>query len=86
MDTPLLFPRLHPRVLTPLVQKQIDARAAKDGISTQAASDDLLREKQPALEFTTPEELGDLAVFLCSEGARNIRCAAYAMDGGWTAQ
>ena len=73
-------------VLTALVQKQIDARAAKEGISVKQASDELLGEKQPALEFTTPEELGDLAVFMCSEGARNIRGAAYTMDGAWTAQ
>ena len=73
-------------VLTPLVQKQIDARAAKEGITPKQASDELLGEKQPALEFTTPEELGDLAVFMCSEGARNIRGAAYTMDGAWTAQ
>ena len=73
-------------VLTPLVQKQIDARAAKEGIPAKQASDEILSEKQPALEFTTPEQLGDLAVFLCSEGARNIRGSAYSMDGGWTAQ
>jgi 3-hydroxybutyrate dehydrogenase len=73
-------------VLTPLVQKQIDARAAKEGISVQQASHDLLAEKQPSLQFTTPEQLGELAVFLCSSAADNVRGQAWAVDGGWTAQ
>jgi 3-hydroxybutyrate dehydrogenase len=73
-------------VLTPLVQKQIDARALKDGISNTQASEELLREKQPSLQFTTPEQLGELALFLCSAAGNNVRGAAWAMDGGWTAQ
>ncbi len=73
-------------VLTPLVQKQIDARAAKESISIDQASKELLAEKQPSLQFTTPEQLGDLAVFLCSAAADNVRGQAWAVDGGWTAQ
>ena len=73
-------------VLTPLVQKQIDARAEKGGISQEQAKKDLLGEKQPSLQFTTPEQLGDLTVFLCSSGADNVRGVAWAVDGGWTAQ
>ncbi len=73
-------------VLTPLVQKQVDARAAKDGISNEAAKKALLSDKQPSGEFVTPEELGALAVFLCGEAAKQVRGAAWNMDGGWTAQ
>ncbi len=73
-------------VLTPLVQKQIDDRAAREGISVDKAKVDLLGEKQPSLQFTTPEQLGDLAVFLCSAAADNVRGVAWAVDGGWTAQ
>jgi 3-hydroxybutyrate dehydrogenase len=73
-------------VLTPLVQKQIDDRAAREGISVDKAKVDLLGEKQPSLQFTTPEQLGDLAVFLCSPAADNVRGVAWAVDGGWTAQ
>ena len=73
-------------VLTPLVQKQIDDRAAKGGVSVDQAKKDLLGEKQPSLQFTTPEQLGDLAVFLCSPGGDNVRGVAWAVDGGWTAQ
>jgi 3-hydroxybutyrate dehydrogenase len=73
-------------VLTPLVQKQIDARAAAGNIAVAQAERDLLAEKQPSLRFTTPEQLADLAVFLCSAAANNVLGVAWAMDGGWTAQ
>ena len=73
-------------VLTPLVQKQIDARAEKEGIPVEQAKKELLGEKEPSLQFTTPEELGELAVFFCSDAAKNVRGAAWNMDGGWAAQ
>ncbi len=73
-------------VLTPLVQKQIDARAEREGITGDKAKLELLGEKQPSLEFVTPEQLGALAVFLCSPAADQIRGQAIAADGGWTAQ
>ncbi|KDB53588.1 3-hydroxybutyrate dehydrogenase [Sphaerotilus natans subsp. natans DSM 6575] len=73
-------------VLTPLVQKQVDARAARDGVDNDEAVRRLLGEKQPSLQFTTPEQLGELAVFLCSSAASNVRGVAWNVDGGWTAQ
>ena len=73
-------------VLTPLVQKQIDDRATREGIAVDKAKVDLLSEKQPSLEFVTPEQLGELAVFLCSPAADNVRGVAWSVDGGWTAQ
>jgi 3-hydroxybutyrate dehydrogenase len=73
-------------VLTPLVQKQIDAVAARDGIDGEAARAKLVGGKQPSGEFATPEQIGRLAVFLCSEDAAQIRGAALCVDGGWLAQ
>ncbi len=73
-------------VLTPLVQKQIDDRAAREGISVAQAQVDLLGEKQPSLQFTTVDQLGGLAVFLCSAAADQVRGVAWQVDGGWTAQ
>lgn len=72
-------------VLTPLVQQQIDARAQVDG-DTERARRELLGEKQPSLAFVTPEQLGELALFLCSDAAAEVRGAAWNMDGGWLAQ
>jgi 3-hydroxybutyrate dehydrogenase len=73
-------------VLTPLVQKQVDDRAAREGISNDAARKALLAEKQPSGEFVTPEELGALAVFFCSPAGNQVRGVAWNMDGGWAAQ
>lgn len=73
-------------VLTALVQKQVDAKAAAGGISNEAATKQLLSEKEPSLQFTTPEELGALALFLCSPAGNNVRGVAWNMDGGWAAQ
>ncbi|MCA3218148.1 MAG: 3-hydroxybutyrate dehydrogenase [Burkholderiales bacterium] len=73
-------------VLTPLVQKQIDDRAAAQKVSGDDAKKSLLGEKQPSQDFVTTEQLGQLAVFLCSSAASQIRGAAYNVDGGWAAQ
>jgi 3-hydroxybutyrate dehydrogenase len=73
-------------VLTPLVQQQIDARAAREGIPVEQAKRDLLAEKQPSGAFTTTEQIAALVLFLCSDAAEQIRGAALPVDGGWTAQ
>ena len=73
-------------VLTPLVQKQVDAKAAALGVSNEEAKKVLLGEKEPSMQFTTPEELGELAVFFCSPAGNNVRGVAWNMDGGWVAQ
>ena len=73
-------------VLTPLVQKQIDDIAERERLSGDDARAKLLSEKQPSLEFATPEQIGALAAFLCSDAAAQIRGVALPVDGGWTAQ
>ena len=73
-------------MLTPLVAKQIDARAEAAGSSWDEAKVELLKEKTPSLEFATPEQIGALAVFLSSEAAAQITGAPLSIDGGWTAQ
>ena len=73
-------------VLTPLVQKQIDDRAKRENIPIDRAKVELLSEKQPSHEFATVEQLGALAVFLCSASAAEIRGVTMPLDGGWVAQ
>jgi 3-hydroxybutyrate dehydrogenase len=73
-------------VLTPLVQKQVDARAKQAGVDDAEAKRQLLSEKQPSLQFSSPEQLGALAVFLCSPAGDNVRGVAWNVDGGWVAQ
>jgi 3-hydroxybutyrate dehydrogenase len=73
-------------VLTPLVQKQIDALGEREKLAPEAAKNALLAEKQPSLDFATPEQLGGLAVFLCSDHAAQLTGASLPMDGGWLAR
>jgi len=73
-------------VLTTLVQQQIDARAKREGLSNDQAKAALLAEKQPSGEFATPEQIGGVCVFLCSDAAAQIRGAAVPVDGAWLAQ
>lgn len=73
-------------VLTPLVEHQIQERAQQQGISYAQASRDLLMEKQPSQRFVLPEEIGELAVFLCGLGGNSITGTSLSIDGGWTAQ
>jgi 3-hydroxybutyrate dehydrogenase len=73
-------------VLTPLVQAQIDARAAAESRSVADVGTSLLSEKQPLAAFTRPDQIGALAVFLCSDAASTITGTPLSIDGGWTAQ
>jgi len=73
-------------VLTPLVQKQIDAIAAQKKITDAEARAELVGAKQPLKEFATPEQIGELVAFLASDTAKSITGSSYSIDGGWTAQ
>jgi 3-hydroxybutyrate dehydrogenase len=73
-------------VRTPLVEKQITALAEKNGVDQEAAARELLSEKQPSLQFVTPEQLGGTAVFLASDAAAQITGTTVSVDGGWTAR
>jgi 3-hydroxybutyrate dehydrogenase len=73
-------------VLTALVQRQIDDLAAKESISQAEAQARLVQAKQPSGNFATPEQIAELALFICSDAASEMRGTSFAIDGGWTAQ
>lgn len=73
-------------VLTPLVQKQIEDRAKASGRTVEEETTELVSEKQANGRFTTPEEIGALAVYLASDAARGMTGSAVSIDGGWTAE
>ena len=73
-------------VLTPLVEKQIPDTAKARGISEEDVIQNVMLDNQPTKQFVTTEQLGGLAVFLCSDAAASITGAALPVDGGWTAQ
>ena len=73
-------------VLTPLVEKQLEDKAKEQGTSVEKEKQAFLSEKQAMTKFTTAEQIGGLAVFLCSESAATITGAPLSIDGGWVAQ
>ena len=72
-------------VWTPLVEKQIPDTAKARGMTEEQVKRDVLLAAQPTKKFATVEELADLSVFLCSDGANSITGTALPVDGGWTA-
>ncbi len=73
-------------VRTPLVEAQIEALSAKEGVDVERAAKMLLAEKEPSLRFATPEQLAETAAFLCSDAASNMTGVNLTLDGGWTAR
>lgn len=73
-------------VLTPLVEKQLQDRAKRDGTTIEFQSHAMVAEKQPMDKFTTPAQIGGLAVFLCSDSAATMTGVPLSIDGGWVAQ
>lgn len=73
-------------VRTPLIERQISDIAAGKHISQREATNELLAEKQPSLEFVSSAQLGGTVAFLCSAAADQITGTTISVDGGWTAQ
>ena len=69
-----------------IADDELRDRAAATGITYEQATHDMLAEKQPMSKFSTPEQIGGLAVFLCSDAAATITGAPMSIDGGWVAQ
>lgn len=73
-------------VRTELIQKQIELRAVQNDVTAEVAARDLVREKQPSLQFVAVDQLADVIAFLASDAASQIRGVALPVDGAWTAQ
>lgn len=73
-------------VKTELVENQIADTAKARGISEQQVISDVILGAQPTKKFTTIDQIGQLCVFLCSDGAENITGSMIPVDGGWTAK
>ena len=73
-------------VLTPLVEKQIEQIAKEKNISIEEAKKDLLADKQPSFAFATAEEIGEMAAYIASDAARQVRGSVFSIDGGWVSR
>jgi 3-hydroxybutyrate dehydrogenase len=71
---------------TALIEPQVAQRARALGGDREGGVRELLREKQPSLRMSLPEEIGELACMLCQPWAHNVNGITLPVDGGWTAQ
>jgi len=72
-------------VRTPLVEKQIAAQAMSRGIPESEVIDQVMLAESAVKRLVEPEEVAELAVYLCSPQAALINGASLCIDGGWTA-
>jgi 3-hydroxybutyrate dehydrogenase len=72
-------------VLTPLVEGQIADQMKVHNLSRERVVKEVMLQRQPTREFARVEEIGALAVFLCSDAAAQITGTTLSVDGGWTA-
>jgi 3-hydroxybutyrate dehydrogenase len=72
-------------VWTPLVERQIPEQMKAHGMSEEDVIRKVLLANQPNKRFATVEEIGALAVFLCSDLAASMTGDAIPVDGGWVA-
>lgn len=73
-------------VPTPLALKQVEDKAKALYIRFEEVTQLTLGEKEPSLQFTATQDIGQLALIFCSPAGNNVRGVARSMDGGWTAQ
>jgi 3-hydroxybutyrate dehydrogenase len=72
-------------VRTPLVEKQIADQARTRGISAEEVVEKVMLAPAAIKRLIEPGEVADLVVYLCSESARSVTGADWALDLGWTA-
>lgn len=73
-------------VWTPLVARQVADQARAHGISEDEVVRTIMLAPQPTRQFVQPEEIAELAAYLCTDFARSITGSAISIDGGWTAR
>ncbi len=72
-------------VRTPLVEKQIDDQAATHGIPPEEVIEKIMLTPVAVKRLIEPDEVAQMAGFLCGPGTDSITGSSFAMDGGWTA-
>jgi 3-hydroxybutyrate dehydrogenase len=73
-------------VRTPLVERQIADQAVAHAIAREQVIGDVLLARSATKRLIEPDEVAQLALYLCSPQASFINGASLAIDGAWTAQ
>jgi 3-hydroxybutyrate dehydrogenase len=73
-------------VRTPLVDKQIADQALTRGISEQDVVGQVFLAESAVKRLAEPEEVADLARWLCTDQAGLANGSSFTLDGGWSAR
>lgn len=73
-------------VRTPLVEKQIADQARAHGIAESEVIDRVMLSEAAIKRLLEPEEVADLALWLCGATSASVTGSSYLMDGGWSAR
>jgi 3-hydroxybutyrate dehydrogenase len=73
-------------VRTPLVEKQIADQARTHGIEEGEVIEKIMLTEPAIKRLIEPQEVAELALFLCSPAASFINGSSLVMDGGWSAR
>ncbi|MPZ95604.1 MAG: 3-hydroxybutyrate dehydrogenase [Propionibacteriales bacterium] len=72
-------------VRTPLVENQIADQARVRNMAEQDVIEQVMLERAAIKRLIEPDEVAELAAYLCSPLAASVTGASLVMDGGWTA-
>ncbi len=73
-------------VRTPLVENQISDQAQTHGVPEEEVIEKIMLTETAIKRLVEPEEVAEMAAFLCSPAASFINGASLTMDGGWSAR
>jgi 3-hydroxybutyrate dehydrogenase len=73
-------------VRTPLVEKQVADQARVHGIPESEVIEKIMLTEPAVKRLIEPEEVADLALYLCSPQMSFTNGTSLVMDGGWTAR
>jgi 3-hydroxybutyrate dehydrogenase len=68
---------------TPNTRRNLAAQQAASGLSEAETLEQFLALRQPSRRLISPDKIGALAAFLCSDDASDITGAPIPIDGGW---
>jgi 3-hydroxybutyrate dehydrogenase len=73
-------------VRTPLVEKQVEAQAVAHGIAPDEVLERIMLAPVAIKQLIEPEQVAELAAYLCGPHADSMTGTSFVMDGGWTAR